>query len=106
MVSILPNLELFRIIAKQPVEAKYYWNAPTLEQQSKSWIIWVTAYFVCFNRYLSTTSRVERYDDNGEEAGSLVDRHLPPTYQKLRLRSGDTILTENSAPGFGILGQS
>jgi hypothetical protein len=89
--SLLPNLKVFQIIAKQPVEAGAYWNAPTLEQELNDWIKWATAYFDCFRRYLSTTTKVELDDDNRKEARFLADRYLPLTYQHFRHPRGDLI---------------
>ncbi|KAF3386300.1 hypothetical protein F1880_000397 [Penicillium rolfsii] len=89
--SLLPNLKVFQIIAKQPVEARAYWNAPTLEQEFNGGIKWATAYFDCFRRYLSTKTKVKLDDDNREETRFLADRYLPLTYQRSRYLCGDLI---------------
>jgi hypothetical protein len=89
--SLLPNLKVFQIIAKQPVEARAYWNAPTFEQELNDWIKWATAYFDCFRRYLTTTTKVKLDDDNREETRFLADRYLPLTYQSSRHPCGDLI---------------
>jgi hypothetical protein len=57
-----------QIIAVQPVEAKKYWNAPTLEQELNGWIKGVTSYFDCLRGYLMASTRVELDDGDRKEA--------------------------------------
>jgi hypothetical protein len=80
-----------QIIAEQPVEAKKYWNAPTLEQELNDWVKGVTAYFDCFRGYLRTSTRVELDDGDRKEARYLSDRYLPSTYRHIRHPCGDLI---------------
>lgn len=89
--SLLPNLKVFQIIAEQPMEARAYWNAPTLEQDLNDWVKWAMTYFHCFRQYLGTATRVELDDDNRKEARSLADGYLPLTYQKIRHPRGDLV---------------
>lgn len=82
--SILPNLKVFQIIAEQPVEARGYYDVPTLEQGLNDWVKWATAYFDCFRRYLRTATRVELHDDYRKETRSLTDWYFPLAYRRVR----------------------
>jgi hypothetical protein len=90
--SILPQLKGLRIVAEQPVQARTYYKAPTLEQEMDRWVKWIKPFLQCFGQYLSRENIVQ-VDINGEaETRELVKECLPHGYREIRCRHvGDII---------------
>lgn len=90
--SILPRLKGLRIVAEQPVEARGYYNAPTLEQDMDCWVSWIRPYLQCFGQHLSIRTNVQIDNDGRAETGALIKECLPHGYQEIRCRQvGDLI---------------
>lgn len=90
--SILPDLKGLRIVAEQPVVARGYYNAPTLEQDMDRWVNWFRPFLQYFGQYLSIRTNVQ-IDVNGQaETRTLIKESLPHGYQEIRCRYiGDLI---------------
>ncbi|OBT39738.1 hypothetical protein VE00_09850 [Pseudogymnoascus sp. WSF 3629] len=87
--SIIPTLNILRLVAEQPVQ-KTYWNAPPLEKEMGSWFMFIRAFLNCFHQHLSE-GRVLEVDFNGKsETGEVVKECMLGRYREVRCRlSGD-----------------
>lgn len=90
--SVLPQLKILRIVAEQPLEAGYYYNAPTLEQDMDCWINWIRPYLQCFGQHLSSQTSVKIDDDGRVETGAIIKECLPGGYREVQCHlAGDFI---------------
>ncbi|KAH8665980.1 hypothetical protein BGZ60DRAFT_432149 [Tricladium varicosporioides] len=101
--SFLPSLNLLRIIAEQPIEARVYSNAPTLEEEISNWIGFITPFLRCFGQNLLRETIVEVDDDGRIETKKIFEQCLPYGYREVRCRSGDFIFNRGGSswePGY------
>lgn len=75
--SFLQTLEVLRIVAVQPIEARSFYDAPTPEQDKDHWLNWLRSMLECFAESSSRDTVIE-VDDNGRiETRELFKRYLP-----------------------------
>ena len=90
---ILPNIKAFRLVAQQPLQARGYSNAPTLEHEMVKWVKWIEPFLDCFGRHLPSTAVVEFDNDERIETSELVKVRLPNGYRKVQCHlAGDFAL--------------
>ncbi|TVY45532.1 hypothetical protein LOCC1_G004884 [Lachnellula occidentalis] len=69
--SIIPTLNIIRLVAEQPVQATY-WNAPPLEKEMESWLRFMRAFLSCFHQHLSEGKVLEVDFDGKSETADVV----------------------------------
>ncbi|TVY41311.1 hypothetical protein LSUB1_G004140 [Lachnellula subtilissima] len=86
--SMIPTLNILRLVAEQPVQ-ETYWNAPPLEKEMKSWFMFMRAFLNCFHHLLE--GKLLEVDFNGKtETGEVVKECMLGGYREVRCRlSGD-----------------
>jgi len=90
--SILPHLKGLRLLLEQPVEARDYYNAPTLEQHMDRWVNWIRPFLQCFGQHLSIRTNVQIDNDGRIETGAIMKECLPHGYREIRCRHfGDLV---------------
>ena len=88
--SIIPTLNILRLVAEQPVQETYL-NAPPLEKSMESWFMFMQAFLNCFHHLLE--GKLLEVDFNGKtETGEVVKECMFGGYREVRCRlSGDLI---------------
>lgn len=76
-------------MAQQPLKARTFGNAPTLEQEMHKWLAWLKPVLEYVNQYVSSRATIEVDDNDMEETSELVKKCLPNGYRKVRTRTGD-----------------
>lgn len=78
-------------MAQQPLKARTFDNAPTLEQEVHEWLTELKPVLECVNQYVSSRATIEVDDNDMEETSELIKKCLPNGYRKVRTRIGDII---------------
>ena len=87
--SIIPTLNIIRLVAEQPVQ-ETYWNAPPLEKQMERWLRFIQAFLNCFHQHLSEGKVLEVDFDGKSETAEVVKECMLGGYREVRCRlSGD-----------------
>jgi hypothetical protein len=88
--SIIPTLNILRLVAEQPVQETYL-NAPPLEKSMESWFMFMRAFLNCFHHLLE--GKLLEVDFNGKtETGDVVKECMLGGYREVRCGlSGDLI---------------
>jgi hypothetical protein len=86
---LLEGLLQFCIVAQQPLAARSYYDAPTLEELLCEWTTWLDPILKYFSKNLPRTTAVGLDDDGRAETTAMMDRYFDPGYQKVRTITGD-----------------
>ena len=76
-------------MAKQPLGARTFDNAPRLEREMHKWLTRLKPVLECVNQYVSSRAIIEVDDNDMEETSELVKKCLPNGYRKVRTWTGD-----------------
>ncbi|KAI9768246.1 MAG: hypothetical protein M1840_005076 [Geoglossum simile] len=91
-------------MAQQPLEARHYYNAPSLEQEMDEWLTWLKPVLEYVNQYVSSGYIVEVDDDDREETSELVKECLPNGCRKVQTRTGGLCFMRGEfSPESGII---
>ena len=88
-LPLLEGLLQFCIVAQQPLAARGYSGAPTLEQDLHEWTTWLDPILKCFSTNLPKTTIVSLDDDGCAETTAMMDKHFNTGYQKVKTITGD-----------------
>ncbi|MCJ1471126.1 hypothetical protein MMC07_009774 [Pseudocyphellaria aurata] len=88
-LPLLEGLQQFCIVAQQPLVARGYDGAPTLEEDLCEWTIWLDPILKYFSANLPKTTVIDLDDDGRAETTTMMDEHFGPGYQKVRTITGD-----------------
>jgi hypothetical protein len=88
-LPLLEGLLQFCIVAQQPLAARGYYDAPTLEEDLFEWTTWLDPILKFFSTNLPKTTAVGLDDDGRAETTAIMDTHFDPGYQKVRTITGD-----------------
>ena len=86
---ILARLTKLQIVAKQPLEQRGYYGAPSLESEVKKWVNWFGPMLSYIAGKISNNLCVEMDYDDRRETDVLVNEHLPGRHRKVRTIDGD-----------------
>ena len=90
--SILPHLQVLRIVAQQPQEGGHYSNSTTLEQDMECWICWISLFFQCFGESLTKNASIQVDTNGAAETKALVGKYLTLGYREIQCHQvGDVI---------------
>ncbi|KAE8371760.1 hypothetical protein BDV26DRAFT_298498 [Aspergillus bertholletiae] len=87
--TILPRLKCLLLIAEQPIQARRYYDAPTLRQDIDTWLAWIRPYLESFGQHIPEPLSVTVDDDDRKETRELVQKYLPPSCRLKRSALGD-----------------
>jgi len=90
-LPVLEDLRKLCIVAQQPLEARIYYGAPSLEQDLEEWITWLEPILRDLGNIVAKTTSVEIDDDNRAETSALVKKYFPQGYEKVQTVTGDRI---------------
>jgi hypothetical protein len=89
-VPLLADLNRLCLVAQQPLEARGYYNAPSLEEDVSKWVAWLEPILQYLVRNIAKTTIVEIDDDNDlVKTGELVQKYFSPGYKKVNTIVGD-----------------
>lgn len=88
-LPLLEGLLQFCVVAQQPLAARVYYNAPTLEEDLCKWTTWLNPILDYFSTNLPKTTAVGLDDDGCAETTAMMEKHFGPSYQKVRTITGD-----------------
>ena len=88
-LPLLEGLLQFCIVAQQPLAARGYYGAPTLEEDLRKWTTWLDPILKYFSTNLPNTTAVGLDDDGRAETTAMMDKHYGSGYQKVRTFTGD-----------------
>lgn len=88
-LPLLEGLLQFCIVAQQPLAARGYYDAPTLEEDLCKWTTWLDPILKYFSKNLPKTTAVGLDDDCRAETAAMMDKYFDPGYQKVRTITGD-----------------
>jgi hypothetical protein len=83
--SIIPTLNILRLVAEQPVQMTY-WNAPPLEKEMEKWLTFMRAFLNHFSQHLSEGKLLEVDFDGKSETGEVVKECMSGRYREVRCR--------------------
>lgn len=92
---ILARLAKLSIVARQPLHAQTYYNAPWFEQDMEKWTGWLRPILVFISSHLSRTCIVEVDDDERKETSAIVSECFPNSYLKVQTLAGDFCFRRN-----------
>ena len=88
-IPLLEGLLQFCIVAQQPLAARGYYGAPTLEEELREWTIWLDPILKYFSTNLPKTTVIGLDDDGRAETTAMMDKHFGLGYQKVKTITGD-----------------
>ena len=88
-LPLLAGLLQFCIVAQQPLVARGYYNAPTLEEELCEWTTWLDPILEYFSTALPTTTAIGLDGDGRAETTAMMDKHFASGHQKFRTITGD-----------------
>jgi hypothetical protein len=76
-------------VAQQPLAARGYYNAPTLEEDLCEWTTWLDPILKYFSMHLLKTTAVGLDADGRAETTAIMNKLFNSYYQKVRTITGD-----------------
>ncbi|CAF9933908.1 MAG: hypothetical protein HETSPECPRED_009045 [Heterodermia speciosa] len=88
-LPLLEGMVQFCIVVQQPLVARQYLDAPTLEQELCKWTTWLDPVLEYFSAVLPKTTAINLDNDDHAETTAMMDKHFGSGYQKVRTITGD-----------------
>jgi len=93
---ILARLTRLVVVAKQPLEPRTYWNAPSFESELREWESWFGATVGYISQQVPSTVVVEVDDDDRAETDALVKKYFADRHRKVCTIRGDLLFNRRA----------
>jgi hypothetical protein len=90
-VPLLTDLNRLCLVAQQPLQARGYYNAPSLEEDMGEWVAWLEPILQYLAGKIAKANIVEIDDNDLVETRELVQKYFSPGYKKVKTITGDRI---------------
>jgi hypothetical protein len=88
---LLTNLRQLCLVVQQPLRARGYYNAPSLEEDMREWVAWLEPILRYLAENITKTTIVGIDDNDLVKTGELVQKCFPSGYEKVQTVTGDKI---------------
>lgn len=90
-VPLLADLISLSLVAQQPLQARGYYNAPSLEDEMRDWVAWLEPILQYLAKNLARKTLLEVDHNDLAETSQLVQKFFPSGYHRAQTVTGDRI---------------
>lgn len=90
-IPLLTDLSQLCLVLQQPLQARGYYDAPSLEEDMQKWIAWLEPMLRYLARNISDKTIVGVDDNELVETGDVIQKHFHSGYKRVHTVTGDRI---------------